>query len=143
MKHEPCDLFRVIPPEEINRVFSGTAAAELDYTFLAFEEVYKSVLSFVPKDKIIVDLGCAYAPQAFYFKDYFAYIGIDIQIPEPHFETPNMKLFQLSIQDFCSMVAQANWDLDNYFAICSYVPDEEARKMVRETFPNCLVYYPS
>ena len=93
------------------------------------------------------EYGClrahSLACKNFHFKDYFAYIGIDIQIPEPHFETPNMKLFQLSIQDFCSMVAQANWDLDNYFAICSYVPDEEARKMVRETFPNCLVYYPS
>ena len=78
MKHECCELFRIIPKEEIKKVFSGTAAAELDHTFLAFEEVYKSVLNFVPKGKTIIDLGCAYAPQAYYFTEYAKYIGVDV-----------------------------------------------------------------
>ena len=82
----------------------GEASAELDYTFLAFEDVYKSVLSFVPKGKTIIDLGCAYAPQAFYFTEYKGYIGVDICIPEVHFETPNMKIYNISIQEFCEKV---------------------------------------
>lgn len=144
MKFEPCDLIKIIPSEEVERVFStGTASAELDFSFLAFEEVYKSVLSFVPKGKIIVDLGCAYAPQAFYFIEYAGYIGVDAHIPDVHFETPNMTLYNMSIQNFCDKVVKEGWNLEQYFAICSYVPDEEARKRVRETFPNCLVYYPS
>ena len=143
MRHQSCDLFNIIPKEEIERVFSfGEASAELDYTFLAFEDVYKSVLSFVPKGKTIIDLGCAYAPQAFYFTEYKGYIGVDICIPEVHFETPNMKIYNISIQEFCEKVKKEKWDLKKYFAICSYVPDAEARKCTRETFPNCLVYYP-
>ena len=142
MKHECCELFRIIPKEEIKKVFRGAAAAELDYTFLAFEEVYKSVLNFVPKGKTIIDLGCAYAPQAYYFTEYSKYIGVDVFVPDIHFTTANMTLYQMSAQQFCKKVIDEKWDLDNCFAICSYVPDVIARKCVRETFPNCLVYYP-
>ena len=143
MIFEPCELYEIIPKQEINRVFSnGTAGAELDYTFLAFEDVYKSALNFVPKGKTIIDLGCAYAPQAYYFKEYNGYVGVDINIPEVHFETENMKLYEMSIQQFCKKVVDEKWDLEKCFAICSYVPDDDARKCVRETFPNCLVYYP-
>lgn len=142
MKHECCELFRIIPKEEIKKVFKGAAAAELDYTFLAFEEVYKSVLNFVPKGKTIIDLGCAYAPQAYYFTEYSKYIGVDVFVPDIHFTTANMTLYQMSAQQFCKKVIDEKWDLDNCFAICSYVPDVIARKCVRETFPNCLAYYP-
>ena len=143
MKYEPCDLFKIIPAQEIERVFSdGTASAEMDYTFLAFEEIYKSILNFVPKGKTIIDLGCAYAPQAYYFTEYRGYIGVDIQIPDVHFITPNMKLYNMSIQEFCKKVTKEKWSLEKFFAICSYVPDADARKCVRDTFPNCLVYYP-
>lgn len=142
MRFETCELFEIIPKQEIERVFRGTAGAELDYTFLAFEDVYKSALNFVPKGKIIIDLGCAYAPQAYYFTEYSGYIGVDINIPDIHFETDNMKLYEMSIQQFCKKVVDEKWYLGKYFAICSYVPDDEARRCVRETFPNCLVYYP-
>ena len=143
MIFETCELFEIIPKQEIKRVFSeGTAGAELDYSFLAFEDVYKSVLNFVPKGKTIIDLGCAYAPQAYYFTGYAGYIGVDIAIPEVHFETQNMTLHEMSIQQFCKKVIDEEWDLKKCFAICSYVPDDDARRCVRETFPNCLVYYP-
>ena len=142
-KLEVCDLFKIIPKNELERVFSdGTASAEMDMTFLGFEEVYKSVLNFVPKNLAIIDLGCAYASQAYYFLDYKEYIGCDINIPKVHFKTPNMQLYEMTIQGFCRMVIKENWDLRKCFAICSYVPDEEAREIVRNTFPNCLVYYP-
>lgn len=35
------------------------------------------------------------------------------------------------------------FDLDETFAICSYVPDDEAQELVRKTFKNLFVYYPS
>ena len=72
MKNNFCDLYQLIPKEELTRVFrtSTTASAELDPTFLGFEDVYKAVSTFVQKDKIIIDLGCSYAAQAFYFTDF-------------------------------------------------------------------------
>ena len=73
---------------------------------------------------------------------YNGYIGVDVDVPEVHFETENMKLYEMPIQKFCKKVVDEKWNLEKYFAICSYVPDDDARKCVRETFPNCLVYYP-
>ena len=143
MNFECCELMNIIPKVEVERVFSGTAGAELDYTFLAFEKVYRGIPNFVPKSKTIIDLGCAYAPQAYYFTEYSGYIGVDVSIPEIYFETPNMKLYEMSIQKFCEKVIDEKWNLENYFAICSFVPDDEARRIARETFSNCLVYYPS
>lgn len=146
MKNNFCDLYQLIPKEELTRVFrtSTTASAELDPTFLGFEDVYKAVSTFVQKDKIIIDLGCSYAAQAFYFTDFLGYIGVDCGIEDGvHFETANMEFYKMRIQDFCNMVVEKNWNLQNVFAVCSYVPDKEARKIVKKTFPYCLVYYPS
>lgn len=144
--YEECELFTIIPREEIDRVFtkSNTASAEMDFTFLGFEEVYKSILNFVPKNKIIVDLGCGYAAQSYYFTKYKKYIGVDNGIEDNvHFVTENMEYYNMSIQNFCKMITEQNWNLEEIFAICSYVPDKDARKTVKETFPYCLVYYPS
>ena len=56
---EYCELFRIIPRDKIDEVFrtSKTVSAECDYTFLGFEEVYKAVTLFVPKIKVLLDLG--------------------------------------------------------------------------------------
>lgn len=48
----------------------------------------------------------------------------------------------MSIQTFIRDVFPTlGYNLDKVFAICSYVPDGNARKMVRKFFPYCLVYY--
>lgn len=143
MIHETCNLFNIIPRKEIDRVFrdSPTASAEMNYTFMGFEEIYKAAASFIPKDFVVIDIGCAYAPQAYYFVNHNVYIGVDINLPEIRFETHNSEFLKMSAQDFCR-VATDMFDMKKVFAICSYVPDEKARKIVRETFPNCLVYYP-
>ena len=142
---EECELFKLIPKEKLDELFKNSdAGAELDCTFLGFEEVYKSVLSFVPKSKIIIDFGCAYATQSWYFRDYKKYIGIDKSSNNNSvIHTENSEYYFASIQYFITNIFNTlNISKDNVFAICSYVPDEEARKMVRENFPYCLVYYP-
>ena len=140
------ELFTKIPEQEISRVFNNSeyASAELDFTFLGFENVYKAATLFVPKDYTIIDLGCAYAAQAFYFKNYKMYIGVDcgVEPKDVHFQIPKMAYCIMTIQKFCKKVIDEKWDLEKVFAICSYVPDEEAREIVRRTFPNLMVYYP-
>lgn len=64
---KPCELFSLVPGEKLDYLFEHSgASAELDYTFLGFEDVYKDVLNFVPKDRTIIDLGCGYAAQSFF-----------------------------------------------------------------------------
>ena len=141
-----CDLFKIIPRKKLDYLFENSrASGELDSTFLAFEEVYKGVLGFVPKSKIIIDLGCAYATQSYFFRDYKKYIGIDVEgNTKTVIHTENSEFYFVSIQKFIKEIFDTlGISKEDVFAICSYVPDEEARQLVRETFPYCLVYYPT
>lgn len=145
-EYEPCELFKLIPREKIDKIFSesNTASAELDRMFLGFEEVYKAVAMFVPKSKIIIDLGCGYAFQSWYFKDYKKYIGVDCSTSDIDvLKTENSQFFFMSIQEFIKeQFLKLGYKKEDIFAVCSYVPDEKARMMVKEYFPYCLVYYP-
>ena len=141
-----CELYEIIPKDKIKHIVdaSGTALAECDSTFLGFEDAYKAVTLFVPKDKVILDLGCSYAFQSWYFRSYKRYIGVDCGIRDGVvLETENSEFYFMTIQDFIkNILPTLGYDLREIFAICAYVPDEEARQMVRETFPSCLIYYP-
>lgn len=145
---EICNLIKnnIIPREELDRVFdeSDSASAEMDCTFLCFEDVYEDVLANTTPDMTILDLGCAYAPQAFYFKDYAKYIGVDLPFEnDVRFKTDNSEFYLMSIQKFIKEVLPGlDLDLSKTVAVCSYVPDKEAGQMVADTFPIHLVTYP-
>lgn len=142
---KPCELFTLIPREKLDYLFAhSAAAAELDFTFLGFEDIYRDVLNAIPKDKIIIDLGCGYAAQSYYFRDYKGYVGVDARgNNDSVIHTENSEFYFTSIQVFIKDVLPTlGIDPRDTFAVCSYVPDEVARKLVTETFPYCRVYYP-
>lgn len=143
--NEQCELYNLIPREKLDYLFEhSTAGAELDYTFLSFENVYKSVTMFVPKHFTVIDLGCAYATQSWYFRDYRSYIGVESHgNNDSVIQTENSTFYFMSIQEFIETLPDLELDLSFVYAICSYVPDDEARELVRKTFKNCLVYYPA
>ena len=122
----------------------STASAELDFTFLGFEDIYRDVLNSVSKDKTIIDLGCGYAAQGYYFLEHEKYIGVDTcGNSDTVIHIENSEFYFMSIQEFIKDVLPTlDIDPKNAFAVCSYVPDIAARKFVMETFPYCRVYYP-
>ena len=139
------DILNYIPKEEVERLFKKNyrMAGNCCEDFMGFTKVYKSLLPIIPKHFTIIDLGCCYAPQSYYFKDYKTYIGVDT-LEEERFGTENTIHYRMSIQEFIKMeLPMLGLDLKQCFAICSYVPDDEATKLAREKFPNILVYYPS
>lgn len=103
-------------------------------------KVYKSLSEIIPKHYAVVDLGCYVAAQSYLFKDYKKYIGVDVCNLE-RFNPSNSEHYVCSIQDFIKNEAH-KLDLDETFAICSYVPDFEATTLAREHFKNIMVYYP-
>lgn len=108
--------------------------------FIGFLSVYDAVRQFVPKSRVIVDLGCYYAAQAWLFDEYEKYVGVDVLgVSGSRFEPPNAEHYEMSIQKF---IEEHGDEYAGAFAICSYVPDDEAMRLVRETFNDCLVYYP-
>ncbi|WP_418470948.1 hypothetical protein [Eubacterium callanderi] len=133
-------LLDTIPKNEIMRIFNEPKI-ELDNEFLGFTNVYGAVLNFVPRHFTIVDLGCYIAAQAYLFKNYEKYIGVDVCELE-RFKPENAIHYQITIQEY--LLKHTNdLCLETTFAICSYIPDKEAVQMAREKFPNILVFYPA
>lgn len=141
--NDVCELYQMIPKSELDRVFEGKASAELGRDFLCFEEPYKLASMIVPKTWTIVDLGCAYAAQAYYFAEHLKYIGVDCFTEKDmiRFRTDNMELYEMTIREYVRDHIK-KLDFEHTFAICSAVPDRQAQKLTLFQFPNHYVWYP-
>lgn len=138
------ELFLEIPISELNEVLKQDCC-ELEPLFLGFVNVYKPLSMLIPPRKIVIDFGCYLAAQSYFFRRHKAYIGVD-PIKMKRFEPSNAAHFEMTAQFFIRHVLPEflkEYDIDDFCAICSYVNDREATRMVRETFPNVFCYYPS
>ena len=108
---------------------------DIDGTFIGFVDIYYYLSKVIPKSWTIVDFGCAYNPQAYYFRKHRAFIGVDVgKRKRFHFE--NTDLFEGTIADFLKQ----NPLTEKVFAICNNVPSGE-KELVRKHYPNCFIYY--
>lgn len=135
------DLFKMLPADQKKRVFNSDMG-DIDGEFLGFVNFYHHLSRIIPKEWIVIDLGCAYAPQSFYFEGHVEYVGVDLLVKE-RFCGVNSVFYEMSIEQFISKHLH-EYDLDKTFAICSYVPPwgGDNAKMVRDAFKNCFVFYP-
>ena len=106
---------------------------DIEGLFLGFVDIYYFLSKIIPKDFTVIDFGCAYAPQAYYFRNHKAYIGINNSIKK-RFTFKNTTHINGKIED--------NLDFEDKktFAICSYVPT--STNEIRKRFKNLFVYYP-
>lgn len=117
---------------------------DIDGDFMGFTDIYYHLSKIIPKDRIIIDLGCAYATQAVYFKNHKKYIGVDLpDFGSPKVQTHNSEYFLMTIRKFIEQELP-KLKGENMFAICSYVPPwhDDNEKLVRENFEHLFVYYP-
>jgi len=135
------NIIELLPKEQIEKVFDQKDC-DIDYDFLGFTEIYKSLSEIIPKHFTIVDLGCAYNPQCFYFTEHKKYVAVDVS-DCVKFQSDNCEIYEKRIEDFISQDLN-KFDLEETFAICSYVPSwgGDNGEMVRKAFKNCFVYYP-
>lgn len=134
-------LLERLPNDQLDRVFNQTEV-DIDGSFLGFVDIYWHLSVIIPRHFTVVDLGCAYAPQAFFFEDHARYIGVDCGDHE-RFAAKNTTHYTMTIDAFLKKYG-AEVDKEESFAICSYVPPwhGDNRRMVRELFSNLFVYYP-
>ena len=113
---------------------------EYDYEFVGFINIYAPLEHIIPYDVTVVDLGCAAALQAYYFRNHAGYIGVDIS-QSPRYEIPSCEHYVASIEKYIDSLTIN--DQNKVFAICSYVPCEhELYDMIRSKFNNYRIYYP-
>lgn len=132
-------IWEYIPIQEVNNKLSQDMC-ELDLSFGGFEDNYFIISDKVPNDFIIIDFGCNIAPQSYLFKSHVAYVGIDTCRLD-RFATNNTIHYTMTIQEFFKKEFDKYKD-KNIYAICNFVPDDEARELVFNNCENCLVYYP-
>lgn len=135
-------LWEMLPETQIKHVFDNShASADIGPEFLGFVDIYYYLSKAIPQHFTVIDLGCAYAPQAFFFQDHAAYIGVDME-EGPRFKGTNTTHVVSRIEDFirndAPTIARPR------FAICSYVPPwgGDNGRTVREYFENIFVFYP-
>lgn len=134
-------LYANISEDELNRLFSWEYC-ELDREFPCFADVYADIPFRIPRYFRIIDFGCNQALQAAFFSDYTRYIGVDSGVPiEWRLRQSNVWYTDWTIQEYINYLKRYNTKTDDFFAICSYVPDNKARQMVRETFKYYRDYY--
>lgn len=128
---------RLLCPEQCDKVF-GQQYADIDGDFLGFVDTYYYLSKLIPKHWIVIDFGCAYAPQAYYFRKHKEYIGICPSV-DKRFFFENTTHCTDTIKGWLEKAGKMN--TDEVFAICNYVPSPET-ELVRQTFKNCYVFYP-
>lgn len=141
------DLYHLIPPEEMKRVMSSDASAEIDGTCLTCLD-YAPLAELIPKHWTVIDFGCSYNAQSYLFKDHKKLISVDLPMSDylpqfdlQRFKPPWCELYEVSIDDWLD-THFTGADLDITFAICGYVPSVQAVKRVRSLYTNLFVYYP-
>ena len=109
---------------------------------------YYYLSKIINKDCTVIDVGCAYNAQAYFFLNHAKYIAVDLEFPDDdihieYFHPEGTDFYKMSGQTFIhDILPTLDLNLKKTFAICHWVPSDECQKMVRETFPNCFVIYP-
>lgn len=137
------EVLSLLPGEQQEKVFNQNLV-DIGPEFLGFMNVYKALSLIIPRHFTVIDLGCAYNPQCFLFKDHRQYIAVDEDKKIKRFQSSNCKLYPMLISEFIEKHLQ-DFYLPETFAICSFVPPwhDDNMKLVRDNFVNVFTYYPS
>lgn len=144
------ELIKKIPKEQIDETFrvNEDAYAEIslykDDPFIGFIDMYYPVSITIPKDYIIIDIGCAYGFQSYYFEDFKQYIGVDPCI-STKILPKNGIFYNVDCKTFITEIFPTlNICSDNVFCICSFVPlKSNDTNLLKTTFKNIFYYFPS
>ena len=135
-------LLNTVPEEQFDRVFNQKEC-DIEPEFLGFIDTYYLLAKLIPTDFTVIDFGCAYAPQCFFFKDHHKYIGVDVSHETEKFKTDNSEFHDLGIEEYIKQnILTINQG--ETFVICNYVPNwySENIKLVKENFNNVYTFYP-
>lgn len=137
-------------PEEYERFWKRAeeldARIDIDPNFVGFIDVYFFLSQIIPRDRVVFDVGCAYAFQSYYFRDHFRYVGVDGSDPRDRLTLPqtcHSYDYIKSADDLRALKKLFVPEDRECFAVCSYVPGGRLAKMTKAAFPDCFTFYPS
>ena len=147
------DLLNMIPAEEQRRVFSYYYSEycpipSVQNGFLGFIENYKHLSQMIPKHWTIIDIGAYGNCQSYYFTEHKKYIAVEPSCFDgrgiPMFQPANCEVFRCTGQQFVAhILPRLGLNLKETFVIMNFVPSNDCCEVIRKTFPNLFIYYPS
>ena len=103
---------------------------KIDYGFVCYFKDYVKLAREIPKDKIVVDVGCSFGVQQILFKDHKGYIGIQKFrntinaepdfIPQFRVFVPNAKIIEGDFKDIYQQVGITDENKDAYYGIANH-----------------------
>lgn len=135
-------IVREYPESMVRAVMENSP--DIDFSFVGFIQTYYLLSKLIPRDWTVLDLGCAYNPQSYLFKNHARLISVDLGTLPRFNNNINNTVFEVSILRFLDSAAFQELNLKKTFAIMNYVPcGDDTLKAVTTTFPNLYVFYPS
>ena len=133
---------------------------ELEPQFMSCgTKIYKTLSEIISLDWIVIDIGCAYSAQAYYFRKHKKSIGIDLSpnIICNDIKSHNFGSFRFTFENTEHWVKDAmkltkkdfkDFDLLETFAIMNWNPlwsessVEDRSLHIRKIFKNLYIHYP-
>ncbi len=129
----------------LDEIYQSTNVS-ISYGYVAYYKDYVPLARKIPKDKIVVDVGCSFGVQQVLFKDHKGYIGIqqfrngvnaDKKF-KPNFRIliSNAKIIEGNFKDVWQQTGITEENKDNYFGIANHsiYNDRELNKEDIEIF---------
>ena len=144
MSNRSLELFNYILtnyPDQITKVFGQDNIVDIEPEFLGFIDIYYNLSQIIDKNYTVIDFGCGYNAQSFYFMEYKKYIGIDYWPDLVRFKAPGTEFHNMDINYYITNNIN-KFDINGTFAICSYVPNLDY-DLIKHTFKNMFIFYPT
>lgn len=136
------DVWVLRYPEMTKEIMSQDGC-DIGPEFMCFCDIYLHLSQIIPKHWTVLDLGCAFAPQSWFFKDHAKYIGVDPG-KFKRFKTPNASFYEWTIAKFFNSKSSLKLNKDRTFGIMSHVPaDDYSYFLAKAHLSNIFIYYPS
>ena len=127
-------------PEQYKKVFNSPK-----YEFSCFVDQYYGLSLAIPKEYIVLDLGCYAAAQAYFFQSHRKYIGVDWYEGE-RFKFKNGINLQKDIKEVIDKWGDKPFFTKNAFVICNYTSNflgKEYEEKMKIKFCNIFNFYPT
>ncbi len=141
------ELYKAIEqdfPGQCKDVFNSHTC-EIEPVFMGFVTQYYHLSQMIPKDYIILDMGCYASAQGYFFQDYRKYIGIDTYLGK-RFQFKNTINLVKDIGEVVDKWKDKKNITNNTFVICNYVSallGEKKNQAMRNSFCNIFNFYPT
>jgi len=141
--------------EEFNKYLeeiAGLSGVKREDGYTCYVQDNVSIAEHIPKDKIVVDVGCSFGLQHVLYKDHKGYIGIQAfrkglnchDTFKPTFKvfTDNAKIIEGDFKDVWEQTGITDENKDQYFGIANHSlwhdpsANEEDIELFKKLFPN-------